>query len=388
MYFSFSEEASYGLDATSQDYAVDLISEEVITNMNYNKVIEFNYPTSQSRIPGTKTSHGRIQLEMTYGNPGWNSLFKSLIGKSIVLSDFAFAKSSESWNIVTGILNSDIDSSETSFSIEEYKQGEFNNVDGIIIGSEYIAINSISNGSVTSSLRGSELTTATSHGQHNLVYGVVSDEGRNLEIIYRYRSGFCYYLPTSLTCLIYREGDYFCFNGGKFSDFVFNAEMNTIESSFEFLSRNTRIIDVYNPNTSTDNNELVSPLHINCYSMNSEFKIKKLYMQISNSIVQNSSKFFETTFQNMALGNHSAYGQFTLDEESSSAFESYINDDLKNLSVNMCESKDFTNAYVFSFNNIRYGTMLHLLYSSIDMKGDSVPFYSFDPDGFNLIIQS
>jgi hypothetical protein len=388
MYFTFSEESSYGVDSTSQDFVVDLVSEEIVTNLHYEKVRQFNYPTAYTRIPGIKTNKGRIQLELTYGNLGWNSLFKTLLGISVILTDFAFAKSSESWNIVTGMLSYDLDSSATSFLITEYKAGEFNNVDGVIINGEYIAVTTITDGNITASSRASEGTVASSHDQHTLVYGVVSEANRKIEIISRYRSGFCYSLPTSLTSLIYREGDYFEFNGCQFSDYVFNAHMSEIDSSFEMIGRNTRIIDISSPSLSVDDNPMVSPLDINCYCMNQELRIQKLYMQVSNTMIQNSSKFFDTTYEKILMSGHSAYGQFTLDDESVAAFNSYVADDLKNISITMCESKNFNNAYVFVFNRVRYGTMLHLLYSSIDMKGDSCPFYSYDPDGFNILIQT
>ena len=388
MYFTFSEEPSYGLDATSQDYVVGLVSEEVITNVNYQKTPGFNYPTSQSRIPGIKTGKGRVALELTYDNPGWNILFKSLVGQHVVLSNLAFAKSSESWNIVTGMLEADLNSSDTSFNITEYKAGEFDNVDGIIVGNEYIAIGGISNGAVSASTRASEASVATSHDKYTLGYGVVSSGGKNIDIISRYRSGFCYSLPTSLTSMIYREGDYFEFNGCNFSDFVFNAHKDTLTSSFKLHSKNTRVIDIASPSTSVDDEQLVSPLDINCYCMNQSILLQKLYFQISNSLVQGPAKFFDTNYSNILLSSHSVYGQFTLDDESIDAYNSYIGNDLKNLSVTMCESKQFDNAYVFAFNNLRYGTLLRVLYSSIDLKGDSVPFYCYDPDGFVLMIQS
>jgi len=388
MYFTFSEEPSYGIDATSQDYVLDLISEEIITNVNYQKIRQFNYPTSESRVSGLKTGKGRVTLDLTYGNPGWNILFKSIVGQTVVLTDFSFAKSSESWNIITGMLSADLNSSDTSFTITEYKAGEFDNVDGVILGNEYIAVSAISNGVVSVSTRASEATTATSHTQHTLCYGVVNDAGKNIDLISRYRSGFCYSLPTSLTTLILREGDYFEFNGCLFSDFVFKAQKNTITSSVELHSKNTRVIEIANPSTAVDDNTLVSPVDINCYSMNQYFLIQKLYFQISNTLIQGPAKFFDTTYSDMFLSSHSAYGQFTVSDESISSYNSYIGDDLKNLSITMCDSKQFDNAYIFVFNKIRYGTLLRVMYSSIDLKGDSCPFYVFDPGGFIIMIQS
>jgi len=388
MFFTFSEESSYGIDATTQDYVVDLISEEIITNVNYQKVHQFNYPTGQSRIPTVKTGKGRLSLELTFNNQGWNVLLKSLVGQKVTLSNFALAKSSEAWNVITGMLSADLNSSDTSFIITEYKPGEFDNITGIIVGNEYIAVSNISNGIITGSTRASETTVATSHDKYTLCYGVVSSGGKNLDIISRYRNGFCYSLPTSLTSLIYREGDYFEFTGCNFSDFVFNAGQNELTSSFELHSKNTRVIDIANPSESVDDKTLVSPLDINCYSMNQEIVLQKLYFQVSNTLAQGPARFFDTTYSDILLSNHSVYGQFTLDDESINAYNSYIEDDLKNLSVTMCDSRQFESAYVFAFNNTRYGTLLRILYSNIDLKGDSVPFYVYDPDGFVIIIQT
>ncbi len=95
MYFTFSEEASYGLDSTSQDYVIDLVEEEIVTNVNYLKMRQFNYPTVQTRYPQIKTTKGRIKLDLTYSNIGWNILFKNLMGQRITLADFKLAQSSE-----------------------------------------------------------------------------------------------------------------------------------------------------------------------------------------------------------------------------------------------------------------------------------------------------
>lgn len=389
MYFTFAKESSYGLDSTSQDYTIDLISEEVIDNMNYEKFSEFNYPTSKSRFARIKTVDGRIGLEFTYGNEGWNTLFESILGQKIRLSDFSLSKSSEKWNIVTGMLSSDITYSATSFSITEYKEGEFDNVSGVIVGSEYIAIGSIANGVVSASTRGSEASTASSHQQYDLVYGVTSELGRNVDIISRYRSGYCYSLPVSLTTMIYRDGNYFEFTGSLFSDLVLNADPseNSFSMTSQLVARNSRVISLASPSQSADTGTQVSILDINGYCMGEELDVERLYFQISNTLIPSSSKFFDTTSTKIFLNGFSAYGQFTLVEENLEAYNSYIGDNLKNLSMTICNSKQFTQAYVFSFNRVKYGTMLHVLESRLDVF-DSVPFYSYDPEGLVILIQT
>jgi len=388
MYFTFSEESSYGIDATSQDFTVDLVSEEVVTNVNYNKVRQFNYPTSKSRIPSLLTSNGRLGLEMTYGNLGWNILFKSLMGESLILSNKAFSLTGESWSVLTGMLASDLSRVDTSFTIIERNVGDFNNVVGVIIDKEYIAVSSIINGVVTGATRASDASTAVSHDQNGLVYGVVDSGGSYLNVLSRHRAGFCYTLPTSLTTMIYREGDYYEYKGSLFSDFVFNANRDSLTASFEIHSQNTRVIKISNPSVEVDNRQMVSPNDITAYSMDKEIKMKKLYFQISNTLEQGPAKFFDTTYGDVVTQAHSAYGQFTADDESANIWNQYMKDEELNLSITMCDDKNFNNAFVFAFNKVRYGTLLRVLYSKIDMLGDSVPYFSYDPDGFNIIIQT
>lgn len=377
------------MDATTQDFTVDLISEEIITNINYIKDTEFNSPTAKSRTPRVKSSGGRISAELTYGNAGWNTLFEVLIGKKDTLTDFAFAKSSEHWRIVTGQLAGNIGISDTAFNITEFKAGEFDNVDGIIVGGEYIDITTISNGVVSASVRAQEGTTLSSHIAQDLVYGIVVSGGNSIDIIYRYRDGFCYYLTESLTMLINRSGDYFKFNGVTFSDFVFNGipQENKITSSFQMSAINTDVIELASPSTTVDSNALLSPMDINCYSMNSWLDIEKIYFQASNTLNISPSKFLDSTPQRIFMQNFASYGQFSLVEESLVAYNKYIGDTLQNLSVTMTNGRQFDNAYVFSFNNIRYGTMLHVLRDD-DLITDSVPFYSYGPDKFFMMIQS
>ena len=388
MYFTFSEESSYGVDATNQQYVVDLVSEEVITNVNYEKVAQFNYPTSKARIPTLMTGKGRVGFEMTYGNEAWNVLFKSILGTSVVLSDTALVTVPEPWKVLTGMLSADLNNSDIAFTINEYDAGDFDNVDGIIIDKEYIAVGSITNGVVTGATRASGTSTAASHRTNALVYGLVSNGGSSVNIISRNRSGFCYTLPTSLTTLIYREGDYYEYKGSILSDFVFNAGMDSLTVSFEMHSQNVRVINLSNPSTAVDNGQMVSPNDINAYSMGESIGMKKLYMQISNTLMQGPAKFFDTTYGEMLLQTHSAYGQFTTEDEGIGPWNQYLQDDELNLSVTMCDNNLFDNAFVFAFNRVRYGTMLRILYSKIDLLGDSVPYFSYDPDGFNIIIQT
>lgn len=388
-YFTFSKEPSFGEDATSQDYVIDLVEDNIVTNVNYEKVREFNHPTGTSRYPKIKTAKGRINSELTYGNDAWRVLFECFVGQRVTLTDYAFARSYEAWNIVTGMLEENIDDSQTSFNITEYKDGEFDNIDGIIIGNEYIAITGISNGAVSGSARSSEGTTATSHYKYDLVYGVIISGGKTVDIISRYRDGFCYSLPTSITGIMYRTGDYFKFNGGQFSDFVFRASPaeGTIESSMYFIGINSDVISLSSPSEATDDYGLIGFEDINCYCMNEWLDVEKIYFQISNTITQSSYKYFDTTYGANLLRTFSSYGQFSLVEESLEAYNSYINDDIKNISITICDSRSFDKAYVFAFNDARYGTMLHILRGS-KLITDSVPFYSYGPEKFTVLIQS
>lgn len=388
MYCTFSIEPSYGLDSTSQDYVVDLVSEAIVDNLNYEKAIEFNHPTAQDRIPTVKTVGGRTEFELTYNNEAWNILFQTLLGQRLRLTDFSLALSSEKWNVVTGMLESDLNSTSTSFNITEYKQGEFNSVDGIIINSEYIAVSAINNGAVTGSTRGSEGSTAASHIQNALVYGVKSTGGSTLDIISRYKNGFCYSLPTSITFVIYRDGTYFKFNGIQFQDFVFNARpIEGIKASFMAKGRDAGTLKLGSPSEAVDNNVFIDTDNIGCFSMGESIDIAKLYFEVSNTLSQGSAKFLDSTYGKMILGKFSAYGQFTAVEETIQFYEDYKSDVKKNLSMTLCNRKDFDKAFVFAFNDIRFGTMMHVLRSSMNID-DSVPFYCYGENDFTILIQN
>ena len=388
MYCTFSIEPAYGTENTSQDYVVDLVAEAIVDNLNYEKSIEFNHPTARSRIPTIKTVGGRIEFELTYNNEAWNILLQTLLGQRLRLTDFSLALSSEKWNVVTGMLESALDASSTSFNITEYKQGEFDDVDGIIVDSEYVAISAINNGGVTGSTRGSEGSTGASHIQNALVYGVKSAGGSTLDIISRYKNGFCYSLPTSVTFVIYRNGTYFKFNGVQFQDFIFNARpMEGVKASFMAKGKDGGILDLSSPSLTVDNNPLIDTDQIGCFSMGENIDIAKFYFQVSNSLVQSSAKFLGDTYGGILLGRFSAYGQFTAVEEGTQFYEDYQADTQKNLSMTLCNSKDFDKAIVFAFNDIRFGTMMHVLRTSMNID-DSVPFYCYGENDFTVIIQN
>jgi len=388
MYFTFSEESVYGLDSTSQDYVADLVSDEVIDNINYEKNKEFTSGTNESRTKRIKSIDGRVGLELTYGNLGWNILFKTLMGQKINLPDLSLAQSSEKWNIITGMLAADLSVSGTSFIITEYKSGEFDNVVGVIINSEYIVINAIAGGVVTSSTRGQIDTTAVPHNQNALVYGVVNSGGQSIDIISRYRNGFCYQLPTSLTCMIYRAGDYFTFTGVQFSDFVLNLRPTEgITASFNINGRDSKVVNVNDPSTATDENVLTDTDHVNCYSMNVGIDIAKFYFEISNTLQPGKGKFLDSTLGKMFLKSFSTYGQFSAVSSDISYYQDYIDDVGKNLSITICNDRKFTKAYVLSFNDLKWGTMQHILRTT-RLIHDSIPFYCYGSNSFNILIQN
>jgi len=388
MYATFSIEPSYGADATTQDYVVDLISDEILENINYVKTSGFNSPTVVDRYPAIRTVGGRMGLEMTTGNLAWNVLFQALIGQKVNASGVAFAPSSEKWKIVTGMLSADLDASDTTFTITEYKTGEFDNVDGIIINAEYVTIASISDGVVSGSTRGQKGSTAASHTQNNIVYGVVNSGGNSIDIISRYRNGFSYSLPTSLTWLIYRAGDYFKFNGVQFSDLVFNVNpQEGVSTSFALRGKNSGPITLASYSSAADDNPMIDTDNMCCYSMGVELDATKFYFQISNTLTQNSSKFMDSTYLGIVLNNIATYGQFTALESSLDHYNSYVNDDIKNISLNIFDGKSFTKAFVFAFNQVRWGTMQHMSRTTL-MIQDSIPFYTYGAENFTVLIQN
>lgn len=389
MLFTFSEEISFGTDSTSQEYTVDIISEDVISNMEYEKTREFHKPTRNSRYNTVRKVEGRVSPEFTFVNPAWNILFKTLMGQKIRLTDFSLVFSPEEWKVVTGMLSVSITSTQTTFTINEYKTGEFDNVDGVIINNEYIAISAISNGSVTGSTRGSEGSTAASHGKNALVYGVVTSGGKYVDIISRYRSSneFCFTLPNSLTCLIYREGDYFCFPGTQFSDFVFNSRSaERITTSLMMRSKYSKIIAIANPSTATDDEELVAPYQMDFYSMGEHLDLINFYFQVSNSLTPGLGSFFDESRISSILNGFAVYGQFSPVISDSQYFTDYQEDEYKNISAVMCDDIDLGSVFVFSFNDVKWGTMIHTLRSRIIIH-DSIPFYVFGENSFTILIQ-
>lgn len=385
MIYTFSKESSYGVKSITQDYVLDIVSENVIENINYEKAQEFNHPTRVRRYPTVQEVEGRVGFELTYGNEAWNILLNTVMGQKIRMSGFALASTPEKWNVLIGQLSADLSATATSFTITEYTTGDFDNVDGIIVDNEYIAITTISNGVVTASTRGSEGSSAVSHNKNALVYGVVTSGSKYIDIISRYRSGFSYFLPTSLTSLILRGSDYFCFPGTQFSDFVFSARPpDGISTSAMMRSKYSEIITLASPSTSVDGNVIVDTDHIGFYSMGNYINLGALYFEISNTMTPGRGGFFDNTKGSMVLNQFSVYGQFSPVKESSSYLVDYRNDVEKNLSMTIHDGGN--NIFVFSFNDVKWGTMIHTLKASI-LISDSIPFYVFGENSFNILIQ-
>jgi len=385
---TFSVEDTYGVPKLTQDYTVDLLNEEIVDNLQYEKPIEFNHPTPQQRFKTVKTVDGRISLDFTYENLAWGPLFQTLMGQKIPLSNSSLATTPEKWNILTGMLTSGITSTQTTFSITEYTTGEFDNIDGIIVRGEYIAVTAISNGSVTLSTRGQTGTVAASHPQNALVYGVVNSPGHTISICSRYRNGFSYFLPTSLTLVIKRVSDYFAFSGIQFQDFVFNA-VPTEGTTASFMTRgmNSSLPDIDSPSVAMDDNQLIDTDQVNCYSMGANLDASRAFFEVSNSLSSGPPKFLNNIAQSLLLNNFSTYGQFTAGEQTLDFYNSYNDNDTKNLSISICDQKLFSQAYVFAFNDVKWGTMVHTLGSSYFIY-DSIPFYCYGEDDFTILIQN
>ncbi|HUW49229.1 MAG TPA: hypothetical protein VMW36_10845 [Patescibacteria group bacterium] len=388
MYFTFSKEAVYGQDTTSQDYVLELVSEEIIENVNYSKIQEFNHPTSLARIPGINTVDGRCDFEITYGNDAWPVFFEVLLGQRVRIANVAFARSYERWNIITGQLTAALNTTDTTFTITEYKDGEFDNVDGVIINSEYISISSIADGAVSLSQRGQEGTTAALHAANALVYGVVSSGGRNVDIISRYRDGYCYFLPESITAVVYRAGDYFKFNGIQFRDMVFKADpQNGVDLSADLIGRLGGPFDFASPSLTVDSNPMLDTDHFNVFSMGEHLGVLKMDIQVSNTLNQGPAKILDTTYQALVLRRFATYGQFTAEEDTLEYYNAYKDNDAKNMSITACNGRGFTQAYVFALNDIKWGTMQHVLRGT-RLITDSIPFYCYGEDSFTIMVQT
>jgi len=385
---TFSVEDTFNTPKYTQDYFLDLHDDQLISNMNYEKFSEFNSPSYKDRYSTSKKADGRIESDFTFSNLAWPVILDGVMGKTIDLENKALIISPERWKILTGYLTSDITSSQTSFSISEYTQGEFDSVIGLIIQDEYISITTISNGNVTLSTRGQIGSTASSHAQSTLVYGVQARTGYTTKIITRYRSGFSYLLPKSFTFIVDRINSFFYFSGSKFSDFIFKVDpLEGVNSSFNVNSANFGTLDISSPNTQVDNGGLLISENAGLYCMGENLDISNFYIEILNTLSYANSRFLNNVSQNIFLTYYSTFGHFSLAEQTLDFYNSYVLDEIKNISLCVTDDSIFENAIVFQFNNVKWGTILHERRTNYFIY-DSVPFYAYGPDKFNIILQT
>jgi hypothetical protein len=195
-------------------------------------------------------------------------------------------------------------------------------------------------------------------------------------------------LPTSLTLVINRLNEYFGITGANFEDMIFHADpLEGVSLSTNIVGNHSEIETISSPAEIYDSNQLVSSLDLNCYSMGERFDLSSLYFEVSNSISQSPTGFFKNISPVLLLNRFSTYGQFTVGEQTNEFYNEYKNDTTKNLSLSACDNRLFTKVYVLSFNNIKWGTMVHALRNS-RLLYDSVPFYCYGEDSFNLLIQN
>jgi len=95
----------------------------------------------------------------------------------------------------------------------------------------------------------------------------------------------------------------------------------------------------------------------------------------------------DSTYLGIVLNNIATYGQFTALESSLDYYNSYVNDDMKNISLNIFDDKAFTKAFVFAFNQVKWGTMQHMSRTTL-MIQDSIPFYTYGAENFTVLIQN
>ena len=122
--------------------------------------------------------------------------------------------------------------------------------------------------------------------------------------------------------------------------------------------------------------------------MGNYLEMQNVYFQISNTISPAPPKgIFDTTPNSMILNQFSAFGQFTAVESSRDFVRDYENNADKNISMTISSSRDSDNVFVFAFNDLKWGTMIHTLRATILIE-DSIPFYCYGADSFTAMIQN
>lgn len=372
MIFTFDIEPSYGTPNWGRSYGVHVDNERIQKNMEYAYKSEFNKPYNTRMVSDHHEIPGDFIAELTFGNEAWSWLTGCLLGERLSISGYEFAEANDRpWGVHIGYLVSDLDSTSASFVIDEDVAGAFDGVDAVIINDEFIDVDSISSGTVSACTRASEGTTATSHGQKDLVYGVTSNGSRSIVICHRKKQNQFCVNDLSMSVVMDRSGAYFGADGMVVSEMSFNFRtFDPINTHFKMKGADATSEMDLTADSVVDNNELVSLEDIKAYSEHGEASLRQFFIEIHNTMIP-AGYGFNGTCQGYYIGKSSTYGVITWIEDLQEHVDMYEQNTKKHYSIS-CARDNYR--MIFAMNNLRINTPSHY-YDNTLLIQDSSPWY-------------
>jgi hypothetical protein len=321
-----------------------------------------------------ETVNGMVLAELTMQNPAWSYLTGCMLGQRNLISGYKFLeKSNCAWGMTIGYLDSAVAADSTAtMTINEADLGDFNGVDAIVINNEFITGNA-SNGSFVPTVRGAEGTTSRTHGEKDLVYGIVADLSRSIVITSRKRVGGFFEQTISLSAVVDRGSYQFGYSGLVLDSLSFNFRTyDVIDTTMEFKgadsTNNLGLADalIYDANTIIDLED------IKICSEHVEEHFRQFYIEYNNAL--QSVYGYNGKAQKHFLRRASTFGTLTWTEESYDHVLQYEANTKKNFNVSMSEGNY---RMIFPFNDVRINTNSYYMDGELLIQ-DSAPFYSFE----------
>jgi hypothetical protein len=341
--------------------------------MEYDNVYEFNKMEAKLRYSPYHIIRGETISELTFENEAWSWLTGCLLGTRNEITGYKFAEAKEEWAILTGYLDSDLASDSTNFTINETVAGDFDSVAAIIIGSEFIEITTISNGSVTACSRGQEGTTAVAHGEKDLVYGLDADAARKIILTSREKVSDFYQSSISLTTVHERGDILFGYSGVILDEMTFNFRtFDPIAIHSYFIGADSANDLTLADSTAVDDGAIAGIEDIKVFSEHVPQYLRQMYIQVHNS-VQIGSHGFSSAPQGFLVSRGFGYGVITWRDDSLENLEDYEDNAKRHFSLSMSRSNY---RMVFALNDVRVNTVSHYLDDELIIQ-DSAPWYMY-----------
>lgn len=373
MIFTFAPEASFNTPNYARSYAVDVTNERMQKLMEYDNVYEFNKMEAKLRYSPYHIIKGEIVSELTFENGAWSWLTGCLLGTRITITGYKFAEAKEEWAILTGYLDSDLVSDSTNFTINETVVGDFDNVAAIIVGSEFIEISTINNGSVTACSRGQEGTTAVAHGQKDLVYGLDADAARSIVLTSREKVSDFYQNSISLTTIHDRGDVLFGYSGVIIDEMTFNFRtFDPIVIHTFFTGADSANDLTLADSTAVDDGAIAGIEDIKVFSEHVPQYLRQMYIQVQNS-VKVGSHGFSSTPQGFLVSRGFGYGVITWRDDSLQNLQEYEDNTKRHFSISTSKNNY---RMIFALNDVRVNTLSHYFDDELIIQ-DSAPFYCF-----------